>query len=233
MNLAEYHRKRLEARSHLPVFRQICFTCRQPDFSCFCSWLKPFDPQMDFIILTHPIEHQRRIATGRMSHLSLLNSQLIVGHDYTKNAALNRVLEDPDRHCVMLYPGPRSQNLSPMKAAERRALFPQRKRLTILVIDGTWSTARKMVHLSQNLKAVPRICFTPPTPSNFRVRQQPRADCYSTIEAIHHTLELLGPAMGLAEQERPQDGLLFVFDRMVDRQLELAHSGRPSRRKYF
>lgn len=232
MNLADYHQKRLEARSLLPVFRQLCTTCRQPDFSCFCVWLKPFDPRMDFIILTHPIELKRRIATGRMSHLSLKNSQLIVGHDYTGNRALNRVLNDSDRHCVMLYPGRLSKNLSPLENADRRALFPEDKRLTILVIDGTWSTARKMVHLSQNLREVPRICFTPPTPSNFRVRRQPRAECYSTIEAIHHTVELLGPAMGLSDG-RPQDVLLNVFDRMVDRQIELAHSDRPSRRKYY
>lgn len=233
MNLATFKQKRLEALSSLPVFRQICGHCRQPDFSCFCRWLKPFDPNIDFIILTHPIEHQRRIATGRMSHLSLKNSQMIVGHNYTGNQALDRVLQDSNRHCVMLYPGRLSQNLTPLSHAERRGLFPSNKRLTILVVDGTWSTARKMVHLSQNLRSVPRICFTPPAPSNFRVRQQPRAECYSTIEAIHHSLDLLGPAFGLDELNRPHDALLKVFDNMVNRQLELAHCGKPSRRKYY
>jgi DTW domain-containing protein YfiP len=70
MNLETFRQKRLAAAQNQPVFRKICLTCRQPDFSCFCEWLRPFDPKIDFIILTHPIEQQRRIATGRMSHLS-------------------------------------------------------------------------------------------------------------------------------------------------------------------
>jgi DTW domain-containing protein YfiP len=148
-----------------------------------------------------------------------------VGHDYTGNRELDRVLSDSGRHCLMLYPGRFSRNLTDMSREERSALEIPGKKLTLLVIDGTWSTARKMVHLSRNLKTVPRICFTPPAPSNFRVRQQPRKECYSTIEAIHHTLDLFG--------RRGHDGLLEVFDKMVDRQIELAHCGKPSRRKYY
>jgi len=233
MNIATFQRKRLEALESAPVYRQLCLTCMQPDFSCFCTWLKPFNCKIEFIILTHPIEFQRRIATGRMSHLSLKNSRLIVGHDYTKNKELNQLLADPGLHCVMLYPGRLASNLTPMSRQERSDLIPPRKRLAVIVIDGTWSTARKMVHLSQNLKTVPRVCFTPPSPSNFRVRQQPRAECYSTIEAIHHTIDLLGPSCGFATEARKHDSLLYVFDQMVNRQLELAHCGRPSRRKYY
>lgn len=228
INLEIFKQRRLEALQQQPIFRQLCLTCLQPDFSCYCAWLKPFDPGLEFVILTHPIEHQRRIATGRMSHLSLQKSHMIVGHNYTHNQRLNQILSDPDLHCVMLYPGRLSRNLSNVPARERAALFPREKRLAVIVIDGTWSTARKMVHLSQNLKNVPRICFTPPTPSNFRVRQQPRAECYSTIEAIHHTIELLGTT-----PQRQHDQLLTVFDKMVNRQLELAHCGKPSRRKYY
>lgn len=225
MNVETYRQRRLEAARLEPVYRKMCGTCRQPDFSCFCEWVKPFDPGIDFIILTHPIEQKRRrIVTGWMSHLCLVNSQIIVGHDYTGNRALERVLSDPSRHCLMLYPGRLSKNLTLMNVEERKSLAPAEKKLTLIVIDGTWSTARKMVHLSQNLKAIPRVCFTPISPSNFRVRQQPRGECYSTIEAIHHTLQLFG-------QER--ESLLQVFDNMVNRQIELAHSGKPSRRKYY
>lgn len=233
MNLATFKQKRLEALSQLPVFRQICGTCRQPDFSCFCAWLKPFDPRMDFIILTHPIEQQRRIATGRMSHLSLMNSKIIFGCNYTGNRELDGILADPARYCVMLYPGRLSKNITPLSMNERRSLFPGGKRLTVLVIDGTWNTAQKTVFRSENIYPLPRVCFTPTTPSNFRVRKQPRPECCSTIEAIHHFVDLLGPAFGLDEVNRPHDQLLNVFDNMVNRQLELAHSGLPSRRKYY
>lgn len=231
MNIELYRERRRQLSLLAPRFRDRCGACLQPDFSCYCQWLQPFDPKIQFVILIHPIEVRRRIATGRMAHMSLMNSRLISGHNYTNNTELNRILDDPENHCMMLYPGRLSKNLTPMSAQERFDIIPDNKRLTLLVIDGTWSTARKMVHLSQNIKSLPRICFSPDTPSNFRVRKQPRRECVSTIEAIHHTLDLIGPACGFQTQPRTHDSLLNVFDNMVNRQLELAHCGKPSRRR--
>lgn len=77
------------------------------------------------------------------------------------------------------------------------------------------------MRLSRDIANLPRICFTPTTPSNFRVRRQPRRDCYSTIEAIHHTIDLFQTPAALT---RDHDRLLDLFDRMIDRQIELTHS---------
>jgi hypothetical protein len=62
------------------------------------------------------------------------------------------------------------------------------------------------------------------------VRKQPAQECYSTIEAIHHTIELLGPSCGFSVAQREHDRLLFIFDKMVSRQLDLAHSMECKRR---
>ncbi len=219
MNLTEFLKNREERKSNEPVLREICRSCFQPGFSCFCAFVRPFAPNVEFVILTHPIEvKHRRIATGRMSHLILENSHWFMGHDYSEDEALNALLADPGRHCVILYPGARSVNLSHLSPEERFDLFPEGKLPTVIVIDGTWATARKMMRLSRNLHGLPRVGFTPTKPSDFRVRQQPSEECYSTIEAIHYTLELLG------DGGREHDHLLYVFDRMVNRQLELAHS---------
>jgi len=184
------------------------------------------------MILTHPIEiKRRRIATGRMAHLSLHNSRLMMGSLYGHDDRVNSVLSDVNRHCVMLYPGKQSANLTAMAPEARAFLTPIGKQLTVFVIDGTWSTAKKTVNQSPNLNTLPRICFTPPGPSNFRVRQQPRPECYSTIEAIHHVIELLGPAVGFNLEARAHDQLLFVFSQMVEKQLLMANSGKPSRRR--
>lgn len=123
---------------------------------------------------------------------------------------------------MMLYPGPQSANLSLMSADQKTSINPSEKKLTIFVIDGTWHTAKKMVNVSENLRQMPRICFTPDKPSAFRVRKQPRPECYSTIEAIHQTIDLLSP------QNRKHDHLLYVFNKMVARQIELSHSQKWS-----
>ncbi len=228
MDLATFHRRREQTALAQPRYRVLCSTCLQPDFSCFCAWLKPFDPGAVFAILTHPIEVRRRIATGRMSHLMLHNSALIQGHTFTQSHGLNEILNNPNYCCLMLYPGRNSTNLSALPLQSRTNLIAENKKpyqkLVIVVIDGTWGSARTMVNQSTNLQNLNRICFTPPHPSNFRVRKQPRIDCYSTVEAIHYTLELLGPAIGFDTESRQHDRLLDVFDRMVNRQLDLAHS---------
>jgi DTW domain-containing protein len=230
MDILTYKRKRELLLSQEPQYRRICAVCVQPDFCCYCHQVHTFDPKINFVILIHPVEVKRRIATGRMSHLCLQGSYLIKGQDYTHNALVNELINDSDYHSVILYPGSTSQNLTDVCESKKASLFPKNKKLRIFVIDGTWATARKMTRQSENLKTLPRICFTPPTPSNFRVRKQPKADCYSTIEAIHHTIELLGASQNFDTHKRSHDKLLTVFNHLVERQLEfIKESHRKNR----
>lgn len=219
MNIADYKRKKAELHLKEPKYRSMCKVCCQPDFGCYCSQLQTFDPNINFVILIHPIEVKRRIATGRMSHLILKDSYLIRGQEYNNNEQVNNLINDPEYHSVILYPGKNSKNLSLMFNNEKQNLFPKNKKLRIFLIDGTWATAKKMINRSKNLQTLPRICFSPAKASNFRVRKQPNANCYSTIEAIHHTIDLIGDSCGFAVNNREHDILLKVFDYMVEKQL--------------
>jgi DTW domain-containing protein YfiP len=220
LNVETYQKRREELLQESPTYRNLCTACLQPEFGCYCRHVQKFDAQIKFMILIHPIEAKRRIATGRMSHLVLKDSELIVGQDYSKNGQVNKVLSDPQFQSVVLYPGRNSLNLTTSSPAEKLQLFTPEKKLAIFVIDGTWATARKTMRQSQNLSQLPRISFTPPEKSQFRVRKQPGVDCYSTIEAIHHTIDLVGSQVGFDSSTREHDKLLYVFNKMVERQLE-------------
>jgi tRNA-uridine aminocarboxypropyltransferase len=234
VDIKSYLEKRQQLTDQQPKYRELCTVCIQPMFSCYCEHIQQFDAKMDFIVLIHPIEVHRRIATGRMSHLILQHSQLIMGQDYSENDQVNHLLADPSRHCVMLYPGRSSCNLTELNGAQRAELFPKDKRLTVFVIDGTWATARRTVRQSKNLQTLPRICFSSEKPSTFRVRKQPRVGCYSTIEAIHHAIELIGESQEFDTKTREHDKLLYVFDKMVERQLEFIRisEGKPGALRY-
>ncbi len=234
MNIKEFYERRELLNQSVEKFRQLCNACMQPDFSCYCRHVQKFNPKIKFAILIHPIEVKRRIATGRMAHLCLENSVLISGQDYTNSDRVNAILENPRYQPLVLYPGRNSTNLSQMAAEQRVSLLNQDKEPVIFVIDGTWATARKMIRLSKNLHSVPRICFTPEGASQFRVRKQPAPECFSTIEAIHQTIDLIGPAAGFTTQAREHDKLLYVFNKMVERQLEFIRISieDPSRSKY-
>lgn len=201
-------------------FRKVCPTCLQPQFACYCRVVQRFDPKMTFVILIHPVESRKRLATGRMSHLSLVNSHLWRGSNFSDHEQVNRLLSDPQIYPVVLYPGPLSKNLTNMDHRERAAIVPSGKKLVIFVIDGTWGTAGKMIRESSNLCFLPRICFSPPRQSSFRVRKQPNPKCLSTIEAIHHTIELMGSGQGFDISQGLHDSLLQTFDILVSQQLE-------------
>lgn len=234
MNLKDFQERRLHLEQTCEKFRTLCNTCLQPDFSCYCPHVQSFDPKIKFVILIHPIEVKRRIATGRMAHLCLKNSLLISGQDYSNNARVNEILENSNYQPMVLYPGRNSTNLSQLSNEQKNGIVCAQKKIVIFVIDGTWATARKTIRLSENLHHIPRICFTPEGLSQFRVRKQPAPECFSTIEAIHHTIELVGAAAGFSTESREHDRLLCVFDKMVERQLEFIRLSLedPSRSKY-
>ncbi len=198
--------------------RPFCWSCRQPSGGCYCVHVRAFDPAMSFVILIHKIESRRRIATGRMSHLMLKSSRLIEGDCFEDNALVNSLIADPEVFPVVLYPGAGSIDVSNLTPADQTAIVPANRRLLIFVIDGTWATARRTMRLSTNLARLPRVCFSPVRESQFKVRKQPAAHCVSTIEAIHHTIELLGDSQGFKTATRMHDGLLDVFSFMVERQ---------------
>lgn len=222
MDLQSYLEQK-SRRVDVPRGRAVCYRCWQAGFGCYCESVKPFSCAVKFVILIHPIEVKRRIATGRMAHLCLRDSELIEGQEFSENARVQSILRDQSHHCVVLYPGRRSTNLSLLSNEGRTALIPPGKKLVVFVIDGTWNTAGRMIR-SSGLRDLPTISFDPDTVSRFRVRKQPAPECLSTIEAIHRTIELLG----VAPKAREHDNLLDVFDHMVEFQLLFTDSSEVS-----
>jgi hypothetical protein len=58
----------------------------------------------------------------------------------------------------------------------------------LVLLDGTWSLALKMFRESPCLHDLPRAMFGAPPLSRFVIKQQPRPDCLSTLEAVHEAL---------------------------------------------
>ena len=178
----------------------------------------PVTTRTRFVLLMHPKEAKKEKAgTGRLTHLALSNSEIVVGTEFETNAPLSRLIDDPSNHVVLLYPGETAVNLSQEAAASP---FPPDRRLVVLVLDATWSCARKMLRLSPRLQRLPRIMFTPSAPSRFVIKQQLIAGCLSTLESVHEVLSALNRRR-LDSYERPTQ-LLELFDAMQRFQIECA-----------
>jgi DTW domain-containing protein len=200
----------------LTEYRLRCRRCRRPRRDCYCSLIAAFDSDPRFVILTQPREAKHPFGTGRMAHLCLRNSLHLEGVDFSEDERVNDELHRPDSFPLLLYPGTDSINLSRQTRAERQELIPAGRKLAVIVLDGTWKSVRKMIRLSQNLATLPKVCFEPPSPSDYRIRCQPLPHCYSTIEAIHHVVDLFAAS---GSSPRPHDNLLTVFHSVIERQL--------------
>ena len=198
--------------------RETCYRCFWPKHLCWCDSIQPMDTRTRFVFLMHPKEFkQEKAATGRLTHLCLTNSEIQMGIAFDEHPAVRDLLHDPRYFPVPVYPGPEAVNLSTPGAT-----LPELgdRQLLVLLLDATWSCARKMLKLSPSLQRLPRIMFTPSAPSRFVIKQQPQEGCLSTLETTHELLLAL-EQRGLDQYPRP-DQLLGLFQRMQDFQIRCA-----------
>lgn len=189
---------------HAP--RPECLRCRRPVSHCWCDRLASVPSRTRIVFLQHPREHRVAIGTARMAHLSLPNSELHVGADLDRHPRVRALVTEAEAtgRTAVLFPGP--------EAVEPEALAGGPP-TTLVVLDGTWTQARKMLARSALLQRLPRVAFTPAAPGNYRIRREPAPHCLATVEAV---AEILGRLEDDADRFRP---LLGAFDHMVERQL--------------
>lgn len=144
------------------------------------------------------------IGTARLAHLALPGSELRVGVDFARDPVVSDWLARPPAY--LLFPGPGAHPVEQL-ASEHRAAP-----VTLVVLDGTWAQARKLLKLNPALAALPRVAFQPRRPSGYLIRRQPADFCVSTIEALAEVLERLEPDGPRFER------LLDPFRAMVARQ---------------
>lgn len=198
--------------------REPCRRCLRSPLTCYCAQLPQLPTRTRVVFLQHPRERRVAIGTARMAHLSLPNSELYQGVDFAGHARLEALGRDPGGVAV-LFPGP---------GAEEPEAFAARGLHTLIVVDGTWPLAKKLIRTNPFLAALPRMAFTPRRPGNYRIRAEPAEHCVATIEAV---AEVLGRLEG---EPHRFDQLLQPFDFMVDNQLrfERERTGPPRHRLF-
>ena len=200
--------------------REMCYRCFWPKPLCWCSSITPMPTRTRFAFLMHPKEFkQEKANTGRLTHLCLPNSKIHMAAEFETHAEIQELLRDPRYHPMLVYPGPNAINLSQPQTTLTPETLANRT-LLLLLLDATWACARKMLRLSPTLQRLPRIMFTPTTPSRYIIKQQPQEGCLSTLECTHELLLALDRA-GLDTYTHP-DQLLTLFQRMQDIQLRCA-----------
>lgn len=188
------------ARSERVADGARCERCLFQRRICLCGEIPALPSRTRIVIVRHHQERWRSSNTGRLAHLALPNSE-IVDYGGGEPARLPELTG-----AWLLYPeGPTVELGEP----------PAR----LVVLDATWSQARRMYRKLHALRGLPTLRLPDGPMAAARLRESPGPGRVSTIEAIARALRLIeGPAGEAAEA-----GLLRLFDLAVAR---AAASGR-------
>jgi len=198
----------------IEVTRDKCYTCNRPQNTCLCNYVNKINTHTKFVILMHPKEYKKtKNNTGRLTHLSLHNSQIHVGIDFTNNKKINEIINNANNNCYVLYPGESSILLNDGNIQEKN------KNIVIFIIDSTWPCSNKMLRLSQNLKNLKKISFQHQKISQYKIKTQPNELSLSTIESTLCVLELLNQQSIENIKEEQLNAFLQPFTKMVQYQL--------------
>ena len=239
--------------------RETCPSCYRPPTLCLCKVLKATEPsgsnklQTKLLILQHPNERRKNnLSTVPLLKLALKDQVKIVGgHTFEQDDMPPIFQETIDKGVrpLLLYPSPdsisldadifRGKDASIDRATDEitsivshhRDVINQSNNNLLIVIDGTWSEAKRMVRdspfLTQNCQPVQ---FSSDALSIYHaLRREPEEHCLSTLEACAQTLMLLEPPSSADHTQRVVDRLHTVLQAHVDAHLANAQRFTLSR----
>ncbi len=189
----------------------MCYRCLKPASTCICAAVPRVRNRIHIHIVQHVRERRHPIGTARIALLGLERVSL---ETVRPSAGAHRATGPFPPGTALLYPA--------AAAIPLETLPPGMRPSRLVVIDGTWHLASRILRDSPALRELPCVAFREERPSNYRIRREPTRGANATIEAIARALALLEPDTGGV------GALLSSFDRMIDDQLRLA-TGSPRR----
>ncbi len=172
-----------------------CPVCRLAQHLCLCDQLFTLPTRVRVLMLRHYKEVHKGSNSARLVDLVLPNCTI---RDYgARDSSLElEGLAGPG--VALLFPSDGGKTLPPAKVS------------TLVVVDGTWSQARRMMNRIPGLVTLPRLDVAMHATDRIRMRRSPVPGRVSTAEAVAYALDLLeGPGTG--------DSLMALYETQVER----------------
>jgi hypothetical protein len=176
--------------------REHCTGCRLVPSHCVCA-LRPCVPtRAGVCLLMGDIEPLKPTNTGWLI-ADVVPDTFAFGWARTEtDPALLALLADPQWQPCVVFPG---EYASPGRVVQ--AIAPQDtppgtppRRPLFILLDATWSEARKMFRKSPYLDALPVLDLLPQQASRYQLRRSNRDDHFCTSEVAALCLDLAGEA---------------------------------------
>ena len=152
-----------------------CPRCLGRGAPCLCAEIEPVHARVEIVIVRHAAELRKQTGSARWAALALGCSVIDYAATETPFDGSGLPVED----AWLLFPG--AQETLPPATPPRRLVVP----------DGTWQQARRMVGRVPELRRLPRLSLGLALPSP-RLRRPREPEGRSTLEAIADALALCG-----------------------------------------
>ena len=163
--------------------RALCERCNFSPSTCICNAITCVDNQTQVVVLQHPSEAKISKNTAQLLALSLTRCKIIIGENNQDFACLQKL---PLSSTVLLYPNEVAIELDVANDNEN-----VRPITHLIVLDGTWNKAFKILQLTPLLQKFKTVSFRQIPTNRYTIRKAPRADSLSTLEAVAHSLSLI------------------------------------------
>ncbi|QIB51583.1 MULTISPECIES: tRNA-uridine aminocarboxypropyltransferase [Pseudomonas] len=185
--------------------RPWCRACERPASHCLCSLIPDLDSNTHLLVIQHPSEQRHPLNTARLLVRGLKNARLLIAEQLSGQSDWYQQLQDPAWRTELLFPGAESALLLAASADTR----PHR----LVLLDGTWRKARKILHVNPVLQHLPRVALPVGLHSRYRVRKAPMEGALSTVEAAVAALNIIEPDTDFS-------ALLTPFEALIDGQIK-------------
>ncbi|MES2532140.1 MAG: tRNA-uridine aminocarboxypropyltransferase [Pseudomonadota bacterium] len=189
--------------------RERCEGCRLVASHCMCALRPSIATRAGVCLLMADIETLKPTNTGWLI-ADVVPDTFAFGWARTEtDPALLALLGDPQWQPYVVFPG---QYAAPERVVE--SVEPcdsmngePTKRPLFILLDGTWSEARKMFGRSPYLDALPVLSLQPDRMSQYKLRRSGRGDHFCTSEVAALCMSLAGEHAA----EQTLDAYLAVF----------------------
>jgi DTW domain-containing protein len=192
-----------------------CDRCRLPPDHCLCALRTDVPTTAGFCLLMAEFEALKPSNTGWLVADVVPDTQAFAWSRTAVDPALLALLADPQWQPVVVFPGEFAapeRVVTSLPASPARPLF--------ILLDGTWSEARKMFRKSPYLQALPVLSLQPEAASRYRLRRSFHD---------HHfcTAEVAALCLGLAGEDQAAQVLSAWLDVFSERYLRARQSLPP------
>lgn len=175
-----------------------CRRCYLVESACLCAELPTIPTRTRVLVVRHALEAWKTTNTARFAQLAMPNARVI---EYGGI--------DPIDPAPILEPG--SWLVFPSAEPELPQGEPPRQ---IVVLDGTWAQARRMMKRYPAFRGLPRLAMPLSKRPWENLRQAPFPGALSTLEAI-------GEALRAIEGDAVAEQLRALNDQLVTRVLSV------------